>query len=571
MRAGRGPLLGVWLALCFHAPLVAAGLYRKSFDASTHIFLADHYRRSWFGLWEPRWFGGFSVRSYPPLVHQLLALLSLLFGYDGAFEILLLSSLVALPAAVWCFARVFVPPAAASSAAIVAVFLPGAALTAYSYGQLPTLVSLTLTLVLVSECVRFVERGGRLGLGLIVALAGTAFAAHHATPLLFLPPALVAGLSTVLLGADRDARAPRLRRAVIAVAGCALAGLVVIAPFWWWAADGIHQAFIPHGSRANFLVDLEAQSVYVWGVYSILPALALFGLWRGFDRRSAALAVLAGVLGIFGLGGTTPLPSLLFGRQWQWLTYDRFALWGAVALLPLAGLAVDRLLSARATLSRAAGIAALAVLVAYSTTDAVFSQHGPAPHGPDVRAIAQFMNAGRTQWRYQTFGVGHDAAQLGYLTTAATIDGTYYSARHLPELTSSGIGMLDAALWWDPSGRVLRRVLARADDYSIRWAFVAEPRYDRNLLEAGFARRSTLPGGIEVWENAAAPPVPAGALRFGTPDVAGILWGSLPLAAAILALGLAVARRWIIVPESTRREQWELRPTSRAAASVAGD
>jgi hypothetical protein len=130
---------------------------------------------------------------------------------------------------------------------------------------------------------------------------------------------------------------------------------------------------------------------------------------------------------------------------------------------------------------------------------------------------------------------------LAYQTTAATIDGSYYSARRLPELTASGIGNLDAALWWDPSGRVLRRVLARADFYSIRWAFNREPHYDPYLAEAGFASRGMLPGGIEVWENPAAPPVPAEALRFAAPDLAGILWGSLPLAFAILALGFAFA------------------------------
>jgi hypothetical protein len=39
-----------------------------------------------------------------------------------------------------------------------------------------------------------------------------------------------------------------------------------------------------------------------------------------------------------GLGGTTPLPRLLFGANWAWLTYDRFSLWAGLALLPLAGL-----------------------------------------------------------------------------------------------------------------------------------------------------------------------------------------------------------------------------------------
>jgi hypothetical protein len=571
MRLGRGPLPAVWLAFAFHAPLVAAGLYRQGADVATHVFLADHYRRAWFSLWEPRWFGGFSVSSYPPLVHQLLALLSIPFGYDAAFAILLLATLIAFPVAVWRFAEIFVPPEAASAAAVAAVFLPGVALAEYAYGQLPTAVSLTITLLLVAECAHFVERGGLVALGLIAGLGASAFAAHHATPLLFMPPALLAALSTGLLGVGAATRALRRRRAFLAGATCLVAGAVVIAPFWLWASSGLHQAFIPHNTRSNFLVDFRAQSLFVWGEYGVLPALAVYGLWRRTDQRTIAVAVLGFFLGILGLGGTTALPALLFGPQWQWLTYDRFALWGAVALLPLAGVALNQLLAGRAALSRAVAMAAVLVLFAYSSANAVLAWTTSAG-SRDVRPIAAYMNAGRTPWRYQTFGLGNDATALAYLTPAATIDGAYYSARRLPELTGSGIGSVDAALWWDPSGRVLRRVLARADFYSIRWAFVGEPRYDAYLAAAGFAPRGMLPGRIEVWENSGAPPLPASALEFGAPDLAGVLWGSLPLAFAILTLGFAVTSFRRKVREAVILEQQPTGVTSPSwsASLVAG-
>ena len=159
------------LALAFHGPLVAGGLFRYSWDAATHIFFADHYRRSWFGLWDPRWFSGFSVSSYPPLIHQLLALLSVPFGYDAAFGLLLLATLVLFPVAVWRFAQVFVSPAAATAAALIAPLVPGLALAAHAFGQLPTVVALTLALFLVAEFARFVERGGAIQFGLMAMSA----------------------------------------------------------------------------------------------------------------------------------------------------------------------------------------------------------------------------------------------------------------------------------------------------------------------------------------------------------------------------------------------------------------
>jgi hypothetical protein len=559
------------LALAFHGPLVAGGLFRYSWDAATHIFFADHYRRSWFSLWDPRWFGGFSVSSYPPLTHQLLALVSVPFGYDAAFGLLLLTTLVLFPVAVWRFAQVFVSPAAATAAAMIAPLVPGLALAAHAFGQLPTVVALTLALFLVVEFTRFVERGGAIRFGLIVGLSGTVFAAHHATALFFLAPALLAGSAAVLAGPGSQALPVRLRRLTLAAIGCALAGAIVVLPFWLWTQGGIPDAFIPHNSRSDFLHDVNAQALFLWGAYGLIPALAVYGLWRRHDRRTAAVAVLAAMLGVLGLGGTTPLPSLLFGRQWEWLTYDRFALWGAIALLPLAGIAISHLLSLRIAAGRLLAIAALTGVILFAGADAVSSVLGPAlPYQRDLRPIAQFMNDGRTAWRYQTFGVGDPGAQLGTMTMATTIDGTYYTARRLPVLATSGIGMLDAALWWDPSGRVLRRALDAANQYSIRWAFVLDPHYAPYLKAAGFIPRGPLPGGIEVWENAAAPRLPAAALRFGAPDVQGILWGTLPLASLALVLLLAAVQSVAGLREPNRKwwatpVPWRLRAE---AASV---
>jgi hypothetical protein len=570
MSARRGPLPALWLALCFNTPLVAAGLYRHTADAATHLFFADHYRRSWFALWEPRWFGGFSVSSYPPLVHQLLALLSIPFGSDAAFAILLLSTLIAFPVSVWYFARIFVTPGAAGIAAVIAVFLPGVALAAYAYGQLPTLVALPVALFLVYAFTRFVERGGAAALGLVAALSGVAFAAHHATPLLFLPPALLAALSTSLVGIDHRLRGPRLRRALVGLIAGGVAGAVVIAPFWLWVAGGFHQAFIAHSSRTNFLSDVSAQSLYLWGEYGVLPALALAGLWRRPDRRTVALAALALYLFVVGLGGTTAIPSLLFGQQWQWLTYDRFALWGAAAMLPLAGVAVSGLWASRVGWSRAVAIAALLVLVAYAGANTVWASIGAGPTR-DLQPVARFINDGRTQWRYQTFGVGTDESELGYLTSATTIDGSYYSARRLPELTESGVGNLDMALWWEASGRTLSRVLSQANAYSIRWAFVADRSYDPYLAGAGFVHQGSLAGGIEIWENASAPPLPAGALNVPAPDLGGVLWGTLPLAFAIATVGFALASVRTLRPDPTVERQWSAPVSAQPVSALAHD
>ena len=536
----RRVAFAVWMALCFHGPLVLAGFYRYSYDAGTHEFFADHYLRSPFGLWEPRWFGGFSVSSYPPLVHQLIAAIGTVTGVEIAFGAVLLTTLVALPFAVWRFAKIFVSPDVAVTTAIVSVFLPAFALTGHAFGQLPTLVALTLTLLLTAEWMRFVERGERTTLLVVACLGGLAFAAHHATPVLFAPIAL---LASFIAGLRRSGLRARLWRALAAAMAIACAGALAVLPFWIWSQAAMpQQVVIPHLSRANFLTDTDARSLFFWGMYGVLPAIALAGLRRA-DKRTLVLAAAAVPLGVLGLGGTTELPSLLLGPGWEWLTYDRFALWTSVLLLPLAGVAIHRVRQDGRRASRVAVIAAFLVLGAFAAIDSA-TLLGTLPRQHDLRPLAAFLNTDeRAEWRYQTFGFGDAATRLSYMTTATTIDGPYFTARAVPELQASGIGMLDYALWWDPTGTQLRRALAASNAYGIRWAFAAEPKYEPYLFEAGYRRIASWAGGVEIWENESAPRVAPSARAFGSPDLLGVMWGTVPLTLLATVILLVVIRQ----------------------------
>src|SRR5436305_5648019 len=70
----------VLLALAVHGPLLLMQLPLQSYDANTHIFFASHYANHWFNPWNEKWFAGFSQTTYPPLVHQWIALFSHVFG-----------------------------------------------------------------------------------------------------------------------------------------------------------------------------------------------------------------------------------------------------------------------------------------------------------------------------------------------------------------------------------------------------------------------------------------------------------------------------------------------------------
>ncbi|MDH3539338.1 MAG: hypothetical protein OEP52_05035, partial [Acidimicrobiia bacterium] len=95
-RVSQHPLLVAALALAtlFHGTLLAMGSFRHTYDAYVHIFFADHYTRGWFTTWEPRWYTGFTVTSYPPGTHQLTALLSKLIGLEAGFAVVQLAGVL---------------------------------------------------------------------------------------------------------------------------------------------------------------------------------------------------------------------------------------------------------------------------------------------------------------------------------------------------------------------------------------------------------------------------------------------------------------------------------------------
>ncbi len=541
--------LAIGLALMGHWPLVAAARYRLSYDAYVHMFFADHYRRDWWALWEPRWYTGFTVVSYPPLVHQLIAALASLTGPEVAWAVALLCVLVALPTGVYAFAHVFVSRRAAGYAAIASAIMPSIYLSAYTFGQLPTLAGLLAALWGLAALARYLRDGRPLNGALVVTLMGVVAAAHHGT-LLFLPWGVIAVAAHLTLTGRIAWRRLLVRLVIFSLASIVIV-LIVIWPFWQWGLGQTMQTPIDHLSRHSFLLDPSASVMFFWPMYGPLVLLVPWAVYAAFRRKRIALGALFAMTFVLGLGGTTPLPHSLFGEQWAWLTYDRFALWASVALLPFAGLAV---LVVRRSLRRwgdrpwwLAKRIALITMGASSVAAMLVSTIRPTQPKPlDMQPIVAFLaQESRSQWRYLTFGFGDQMARLSLLTDATTIDGSYHTARQLPELRTSGIGQIDAA-YWSPLGvDGLDPILERASERGVRWGFVNLSAYTPVLARHGWRYLSTLTNGVEVWENPSAvlpqDDPPASAME----PLASISWGVFPLAAlSVTGVLTWLSTRW---------------------------
>jgi hypothetical protein len=524
-------LCGLWFASI-------AQLFRHSWDAYTHLFFADHYLRGWFRLYEERWFTGFSVASYPPLAHQTLAVAVRVAGSpERGLQLLLIAIHVLFVLGVQRWVYTFRSTEEAFCAALLALILPSFYLGLHTFGQVPFLFSVTLCLHAVAETKRYLDGGNGILRALCTIVA--AVCSHHITAVMLLVP-LVLFLVWHLHVEEKMSRILRSRLLKLSSISLALSLLALWALLLWVKTEAVVQVEIPHPSRDNFFDSSHAREVLLWPMYGIFLVLFPIGYyWAVQVRHALPLALFSLFLLLMSLGGTTPLPALFFGAQSRWMTYDRFQIFATLLLLPLLS---PNLVALWHTLYREPtsrlkrfGVGAFFSLLIVISIPGIFYAASISllrksqPQEIDLQPLANFLtSAGHSQWRYLTFGFGERLSKLSYLSNAATIDGQYYTARTLPELTESGIGLID----WSFEHPAIDIFLARPERYHLRWLFFAPDKAEQYAEQlAGHWRRiARLSNSVLVMEPLKTiPELPTARPAPKGLDLPALTWGIIPI------------------------------------------
>lgn len=529
----RPYLLLAGTAFLFNLGLSLSGFYDWNYDSWAHLFLTSHYMNSWFDTWEPQWFGGFSVTTYPPLVAQLLALLAFAVGLEYAYALLSFGVMILVPIAVFSFCNNFLSRQHATWAGFLSILLPSIYLTNYAYGQLPTLFALVAALFMGTFLWRYLEQGRVRDVLAASLLAGITAASHHFTFICFIPLIVVATGLTLILSTRVEVR-PFLKRLAIFGALSIPLALIPIFPFWQFLLETKMQTPIPHLSRANLFTNEVAFLQYFLAPYLLFLLAAPLSIVAAY--RHKYLIPLCGIaifLFLLGLGGSTPLPKLIFGHWWQWLTYDRFALWAGVLFLPLLArlLPVDLLQRGKKSIRPAVLVLLMLVLLVMSIGAAylastplrqsfgpgLYSYHLPSPPNVDQAPLVEFLDGPDVgqQYRYITLGFGEAQMQkLSTLTQARTLDGSYYTARTLPVLRESGIATIDSIKYLDPELKTLDEILETASSYNLKWVLVNDVYYYDILDKHGFELKSSAEKSgdmrlrsVTIWEKKTIPPI----------------------------------------------------------------
>lgn len=560
--------LALWLVLLFHGTLVFGQSFVRTYDALIHIFFASHYAQNWFDPWESRWYTGFSLVSYPPLSHYMIALLSKLLDLKTAFAYVQLFALLNLTVGVFRFSRLLGSEVAAGYAAIMLALSSAIAETVHVFGQLPTTLSIGFLLNAVPFAEAYVRQGRRVDLFRAVAWTATTTAGHHITTLFgsvfFIAPVLlIPVLEAWRMERPKERQGPRLfdqiRRRLYRIAPrfyrAALYGalaivmlVVVVLPYWIWAkSDPITQVPIPHGSRENFLIRTDFGLMFWLIPWASSLIFLPYAFYKGIGRLWPVVASLA-LLTLLGTGGTTPLPKMLLRGAFDILTLDRFTFWATILILPFCGMALESLLHGRlgkyvtANWGSRVRLGMMAAgLVSLSATDILISNltryRKFQPAEIDPAPIVNFIEKDE-HWRYRylTLGFGDQMAWLSANTRASTPDGNYHSARRLPELTTTPVERLEGAKYTGVPGiGSLTQFLITPEKYNLKFIYSNDAFYDPLLHFTGWRSLNQLENGVQVWERGDIPPLPERLPRREMGLALRLMWGILPILAPIFA------------------------------------
>ena len=556
-----------------------------TYDALIHLFFADHYASNWFEPWSYSWYTGFTVMGYPPLVHQSIGLLSYIGGLKFGLFTMAIICVILFITGVFKFALLVTGRRdVAGYAALVAVFSSSFVETLHIFGQLPSIMGISILMHALPKIYLWIKTGRYIHLIKAFSLMAVTVTSHHVTPIFGMIFFIFPLIGMVIMDEAKDKVGSyadvRLKtfiqtffklfwRIVKFGFGSLLLIVVCILPYWINTKNNpITQVPIPHGSRDNFLEVTSSGLVFFVIPWGIILFLLPYLFYRYYSKRYLFFGLSFTLLTILGTGGTTPIPKMILGdNAFNILTLDRFTLWASIMALPIFGEFCYRLsegdlkkaLQQRlgAVLHRilGGGLAATYIFMCIFTMSLGYFRPSQ-PQKIKMLPILNFLKQDQhDHWRYLPLGFGDQMAWLSAQTNAMTVDGNYHSARRLPELTSRAVERLENSKFRGVEGiGSLQQFLTIPEKYNLKYVFSNDKFYDPILYFCGWQRLRQLENGIMVWEKLNVPPLPNIIPKEDVSVVLKLMWGLIPISTILLAFIINIQMLWVQALKSGVKE-----------------
>ncbi|MDD5644509.1 MAG: hypothetical protein PHO00_03575 [bacterium] len=492
MRGTVFKILFFWSAV---SALVCAffilfGWQWNTFDAYTHVFLGSHYADSFFSLWDVRWYGGFSIAHYPPLLHQLIAILSSVSGLEAAYSILLISVYFMLPYSIYIFTRLWQGKKKSVYAGFLAVFLSSIALTVFRNGQITTIWSLPFSMYSLVYFVLWHKAGGRVYFLISFLAALIVVFSHHFTGILIFP--VFFAVNVFYKFRRQLLRAEFLKHLFYFGFILVLFDFVVLFPYWnlqLFAKKSTEAIY--HLSRADYLKNFRAFLVFCFLPYlTYIPFIPFLFVFRISARNRFLLMVFIFSF-LISLGDTFAFSRRILGGLFYIITLDRISLWATVFALPIASSVLYDLKKEWRT-----HFYILCVLI-FAAFIVCQSSSFWLPHqeyrGSVDETIGFINGTVKKNARYITLGLGDRISNISYLTDSETLDGNLHASRELEVLNKYPVEKIDNIKYFKSSGRqALLEILENSDDYGLHYVFCFSEYYAPFLKNTGWVFKKNL-------------------------------------------------------------------------------
>ncbi|WP_442265911.1 hypothetical protein ACSIGC_16695 [Tenacibaculum sp. ZS6-P6] len=538
-----------------------------TYDALIHLFFANHYANSWFEPWNYSWYTGFTVMGYPPLVHQAIGLFSMLGGLKfGLFTVAIIAVILFITGSYRFSLLITGNKKVAGYAALLAVFSSAFAETLHVFGQLPSIIGISVLMHSLPEIYLWLKKGEYKYFFKSIALISVTVTSHHVTPIFGMVFFIFPLIGTVIMdyAAEESGSLKNVdvklfirvflklfKRMLLFGLTSLLLIIVCILPYWInTKKNPITQVPIPHGSRDNFLEVTSSGLVFFIIPWGILLFLFPYIFFRYYHKRYIFFGLSITMFTILGTGGTTPIPKMLLGNNaFNILTLDRFTLWASIMSIPIFGEFAYRFIETdlkelyQKTFGAVnhriiGGLLASGLLFMSIFTISLGYFRPLQPQKIKMLPIVNFLNQDQhDHWRYLTLGFGDQIAWLGAQTKAMSVDGNYHSARRLPELTTRAVERLENSKFRGIEGLgSLQQFLTVPEKYNLKYIFSNDKFYDPILYFCGWQRLRQLENGIMVWERLGVPPLSTILPKEEVPKFQKIMWGIIPFSTVILTL-----------------------------------
>lgn len=567
-------IVALLFGVIFHGTSIFFTL-ESTYDALIHLFFAEHYSNSWFEPWNYKWYTGFTVMGYPPLVHQSIALLSLIGGLKfGMFSVAIIAVVLFITGSYRFSLLITANRKAAGYAAILATLSSSFIETLHIFGQLPSIIGISILLHTLPEIYLWIKTGKYKYLFTSISLLAVTVTSHHVTPIFgmifFIFPLIgmvimdhsreqVNSIKDVTFKVFLNSFLKLFKRIVGFGGGSLLVIIFCILPYWINSkVNPITQVPIPHGSRDNFLEVTSSGLVFFLIPWGILLFFLPYIFYRYFSKRYLFFGLSFTLLLILGTGGTTPLPKLLLGETaYNILTLDRFTLWGSIMATPIFGEFIYRFVEGDlkeklqhklgAVYHRILGASLAVIFIFFAAFTITLGYFRPMqPQKIKMLPILNFLSQDQhDSWRFLPLGFGDQTAWLSAQTKAMTVDGNYHSARRLPELTTRAVERLENSKFRGIEGiGSLQQFLTVPEKYNLKFVFSNDKFYDPILYFSGWQRVQQLENGIMVWEKLNVPPLSKILPKDDVPTYLKLMWGIIPLLTVVIAFILNIQMVW---------------------------